>query len=177
MLARALGRRELLGLALRAGAFGVMAPPLLAACGRDDPNVSPVGAGATTGAEDEERVLGGDVLDHALTSNEWAGAGMTRDAFLVTGGTDDQAIVLSSEPGRPDFTPAWRIHRVTWSAEPTNLTSTGAVDAAAKAGEVSVEETDIVLNAAAEEFPGTPDTKGDVFTVSCPVPVLAPNSV
>jgi hypothetical protein len=27
-----------------------------------------------------------------------------------------------------------------------------------------------------EEFPGTPDTGGEVFTVNCPVPVLAPNS-
>lgn len=25
-----------------------------------------------------------------------------------------------------------------------------------------------------EEFPGVPDTKGEVFTVNCPVPVLAP---
>jgi hypothetical protein len=24
------------------------------------------------------------------------------------------------------------------------------------------------------EFPGTPDTKGEVFTVNCPVPVTAP---
>jgi hypothetical protein len=27
-----------------------------------------------------------------------------------------------------------------------------------------------------EEFPGTPDTNGEVFTVNCPVPVLAPNT-
>jgi hypothetical protein len=27
-----------------------------------------------------------------------------------------------------------------------------------------------------EEFPGVPDTKGTVFTVNCPVPVLAPNT-
>jgi hypothetical protein len=25
-----------------------------------------------------------------------------------------------------------------------------------------------------DEFPGTPDTSGTVFTVNCPVPVLAP---
>jgi hypothetical protein len=25
-----------------------------------------------------------------------------------------------------------------------------------------------------EEFPGVPDTNGTVFTVNCPVPVLAP---
>jgi hypothetical protein len=27
-----------------------------------------------------------------------------------------------------------------------------------------------------DEFPGTPDTKGEIFTVNCPVPVLAPNT-
>jgi hypothetical protein len=27
-----------------------------------------------------------------------------------------------------------------------------------------------------EEFPGTPDTGGEIFTVNCPVPILAPNT-
>jgi hypothetical protein len=27
-----------------------------------------------------------------------------------------------------------------------------------------------------EEFPGTPDTGGEIFTVNCPVPVVAPNT-
>jgi hypothetical protein len=27
-----------------------------------------------------------------------------------------------------------------------------------------------------DEFPGTPDTKGMIFTVNCPVPILAPNT-
>lgn len=27
-----------------------------------------------------------------------------------------------------------------------------------------------------DEFPGVPDTNGTVFTVNCPVPVLAPNT-
>jgi hypothetical protein len=27
-----------------------------------------------------------------------------------------------------------------------------------------------------DEFPGTPDTNGEVFTVNCPVPVVAPNT-
>jgi hypothetical protein len=195
MNGRTVGRREFLGLALRAGAFGVALPSLLAACGRAEPNVAPM-AGGKAGPKDEERVLVGDVLDYALTSDEWAGAfgfvtfrlhravaegndvffvrtdtsdqsfamseklvwapklsglagaGMTGDAFLVSGGTDDQAIVLSSEPGRPEYTPAWRIHRVSWSAEPTTLRSTGDVDAAAQGGEVVVEDTNIVLNGA-----------------------------
>lgn len=27
-----------------------------------------------------------------------------------------------------------------------------------------------------EEFPGTPDTGAEIFTVNCPVPVVAPNT-
>ncbi|MEX2394703.1 MAG: hypothetical protein WD826_09530 [Actinomycetota bacterium] len=34
------------------------------------------------------------------------------DAYFVSGGSSDQATVLSSEPGRDDFTPAWRVHDV-----------------------------------------------------------------
>ncbi|MGH7426000.1 MAG: hypothetical protein ACREJP_07510 [Candidatus Methylomirabilales bacterium] len=26
-----------------------------------------------------------------------------------------------------------------------------------------------------DEFPGVPDTKGEVFTVNCPAPISAPN--
>ncbi|MGH2660342.1 MAG: DUF7482 domain-containing protein [Actinomycetota bacterium] len=197
MFERTIDRRRFFGLALRAGAYGVALPALLAACGRDEQAVTaPAGGGGDTGAGGGERVIVGDVIDYALTSTEWAGAfgfvtfrlqagvvdgkgvylvrtdtsdegfatserlvwapklaglaaaGMTGDAFLVSGGPQDQPIVLSSEPGRSGYTPAWRIHRVAWSGAPRMLRSTGDVDAAATAGEITVEETDIVLNAA-----------------------------
>ncbi len=48
-------------------------------------------------------------------------------------------------------------------ATPRLLTSESEVHTARDAG-------------ALEEFPGTPDTDGEVFTVNCPVPVLAPPS-
>jgi hypothetical protein len=194
---RTVDRRRFFGLALRAGAYGVALPSLLAACGRDDPVVTaPAAGGSGAGTGGEERVIVGDVIDYALTSEEWAGAfgfvtfrlqrsvvdgndvylvrtdtsdeafamteglvwapklaglraaGLTGDAFLVSGGMDDQSIVLSSEPGRAGYTPAWRIHRASWSAAPRPLRSTGDVDAAAEAGEITLEETDIVLNGA-----------------------------
>jgi hypothetical protein len=159
ILEQTVDRRRFFRLALRAGVFGVALPSLLAACGRDEPQTSaPSPAGVAP--EGEEQVLVGDVIDYALTSDEWAGAfgfvtfrlqrgvvdgedvylvrtdtsdeafamteklvwapklaglaaaGMTGDAFLVSGGTEDQAIVLSSDPGRPGYTPAWRIHYV-----------------------------------------------------------------
>lgn len=196
LLEQTVDRRRFFGLALRAGAFGVTLPSLLAACGRDEPAVTGPAAGNKQGAGVEEGPIVEDVIDYALTSEEWAGAfgfvtfrlhrgvvdgtdvylvrtdtsdeafalteglvwapklagltaaGLTGDAFLVSGGAADQPIVLSSEPGRPGYTPAWRIHRVTWSAAPSTLLSTGDVDSASKAGDITVEDTDIVLNGA-----------------------------
>jgi hypothetical protein len=201
LLERTLDRRRFFRLALGAGAYGVALPSLLAACGQDEPQIS-APAGGKDGASEEGRVIVGDVLDYALTSEEWAGvfgfvtfrlhrgtvdgndvylvrtdtsdeafaateklvwapklaglaaAGLTGDAFLVSGGTADQPIVLSTEPGRAGYTPAWRIHRVSWSAAPKALRSAGDVEAASKAGDVAVEETDIVLNGAVVKWSG-----------------------
>lgn len=68
--------------------------------------------------------------------------------YTVEGGTPDQQIVLSSEPGRPDYTPAWLLHRVRWQAAPRRLTSVGQIEAARSAGELAVTATEIVINAA-----------------------------
>jgi hypothetical protein len=197
LLDRTVDRRRFLALAMKAGASGVALPAVLAACGRDETNVqarrSP---GTTPGDVGEEQVIVGDVIDYALTSDEWAGAfgfvtfslrravvdgsevylvrtdasdetfaaaeglvwspklaglapaGLTGDAFLVSGGPEDQPIVLSSEPGRSRYAPAWRIRRVISSGSSRALRSTAEVRAAAEAGDVTVEDTDIVLNAA-----------------------------
>ncbi len=69
------------------------------------------------------------------------------DAYVVTGGADDQATVLSSEPGRADYTPAWRVNNVSWSGSPRLLASADDVKGAERAGDVSVEATSTVLNA------------------------------
>lgn len=74
------------------------------------------------------------------------GAGLVASAYLVTGGVRDQATVLSTEPGRPDYTPAWRIHRVRWSGTPRALTSVREVEEAKAKGDVTVEDTAVVLN-------------------------------
>jgi hypothetical protein len=75
-------------------------------------------------------------------------SGLSGAAYLISRGPSNQQVVLSSEPGRPDYTPAWRVHRVTWTTAPRTLTSVADIDAASAAGEVSVEETGIVLNGA-----------------------------
>lgn len=183
------------------GAVGVGLPALLAACGDDDDNGGVVGAGGdgtTTSAAqaaEEARAIVGDVVDFALTSDEWPGAfgfvtmriragafdgndvyfvrtdaseedfavaeelvyvpklatltgdGLSGAAYVVEGGAADQPVVFSSEPGRDDYTPAWTLHRVSWSGTPRILRSEMEVLNAKAAGELTVERTDIVFNA------------------------------
>ncbi len=71
----------------------------------------------------------------------------TAAAYIISGGVDEQATVLSSEPGRDDYTPAWQITRGTWSGSPKLLRSVDDVMAAERSGDLSLDETDIVLNA------------------------------
>ncbi len=169
---RPMGRRALLGWATSPGAaLGAagVGLPLLAACGDDDDGgANAGGTGDTTttseaqAAEAAEPTIG-DVVDFALTSDEWPGAfgfvtlavrpgafagndvwfvrtdtsdagfaeaeqlvhvpklapltgeGLSGAAYVVEGGPDDQPSVFSTEPGRDDYTPAWTVHRVTWS--------------------------------------------------------------
>jgi hypothetical protein len=215
-----MGRRRFLdwagsrGVAL--GVVGIGAPSVFAACGGDDDDggatgtggvatttaggttTSAGGAGVTTSPEqaaDEAQAIVGDVVDFALTSNEWPGdfgfvtmrvhtgafngndiffirtdasdqayadaeqlvfvpklAGLTGDGlsgavYFVEGAADDQPIVFSSEPGRDDYSPAWTLHRVTWSGTPRVLRSERQVRDAETAGDVTVERTNIVVNA------------------------------
>lgn len=74
-----------------------------------------------------------------------------------------QPSVFDSDPGDPIWSPYWDHFTYAWSedATPRVLRTERQVYAARDAGEL-------------EEFPGTPDTKGEVFTVNCPVPVTAP---
>lgn len=179
--------------ALRLGALGTV-PSLLAACAQDEPAVTvPAGGGSAEATRGE--VIVGDVVDHALRSDDWEGPfgfvtfrlhhglyegedvyfirtdtsdqafaqteglvwapkiavlsaqGLTGDAYLVEGAPDHPA-VLSSAPGRHDFTPAWRISRGTWKGSPQDVTSVSTLMEAEAAGDLSVERTDIVLNGA-----------------------------
>ncbi|MGH2685530.1 MAG: DUF7482 domain-containing protein [Actinomycetota bacterium] len=76
-----------------------------------------------------------------------------------------QPSVFDFAAGDPAWSPYWDHFAYMWSdsAEPRVITSQADLFEARDAGEL-------------EEFPGVPDTKGEVFTVNCPVPVLAPNT-
>ncbi len=67
---------------------------------------------------------------------------------------EGQLPVLSTGPGRDDFTPLYRVHRVTFTADPATLDSATAVDDAAAAGTIDVEETDVIVNYPAVKWPG-----------------------
>jgi hypothetical protein len=177
------------------GIAGAGLPTILAACsGGDDPVVSSPSA-AASGSEPPEvegTAIVGDVLDFALTSDEWAGAfgwvtfrmheavadgepayfirtdasdeayaareqlvfvpkiaglaaaGLTGDAWIVTGA--EAPVVLSSVPGRKNYTPAWNLHEVTWKGSPGRLRSADDVAAAAQAGDLDVTGLGVVLN-------------------------------
>lgn len=76
------------------------------------------------------------------------------DAYLVEGGARGQATVMSSGPGRPDYTPAWRVHTVRWRAEPRLLASVAQVAAARRAGQLAVESSGVVMNASVVAWAG-----------------------
>jgi len=67
---------------------------------------------------------------------------------------EGQVPVLSTGPGRDDFTPLYKVNCVTFTGNPTILDSAEAVDEAAAAGSISVEQTDVVVNYPAVKWPG-----------------------
>lgn len=68
--------------------------------------------------------------------------------WAVTNGTAEQRNIIDTLPGDEDYTPLWAVVMVTWKdgVAPRTLRSKADVDAAVAAGEVTLEETDIVVN-------------------------------
>jgi hypothetical protein len=74
--------------------------------------------------------------------------GLSGEAYFFDGGDSEQPVVMSSEPGRSDYTPAWRINRVEWKSEPRSLSSVDDVKAAEAKGDVRVSPSKAIINAA-----------------------------
>ncbi|HEV8682616.1 MAG TPA: hypothetical protein VGS09_07565 [Actinomycetota bacterium] len=183
-----------LGIGLAGGAL----PALLTACGAGAERATrrPAAPPAPEG-----RAIVGDVLDFALTSDDWEGAfGFVtfrlhegavdgNPVFLIRtdssdmalameeglvfaprlailgerqagswyefeNGTSDQPFVLSTEPGRDDYAPTWRVFRARWNDSPRTLNSLREVEAAKRDGELVVTESGIVVNAAVVKWSG-----------------------
>lgn len=74
-----------------------------------------------------------------------------------------QPSVFDFDPGEAAWSPYWDHFLYEWSedADPELLTTQDQIHAARDDGRLT-------------EFPGMPDTEGEVFTVNCPAPILAP---
>ena len=68
--------------------------------------------------------------------------------WVVTNGVEAQRNIIDTVPGRRDYTPLWAVRMVTWKDGVTAraLRSKSAVDAAVRAGQVSVRPMPIVVN-------------------------------
>jgi hypothetical protein len=68
--------------------------------------------------------------------------------YVTTNGADGQRNIIDVVPGDEGYTPLWQVMMVTWNkgVAPRVLTSAAAVSAALAAGEITIEETDIVVN-------------------------------
>jgi hypothetical protein len=68
--------------------------------------------------------------------------------WAFTNGTSDQRNIIDVVPGDPDYTPLWGVVMVTWKdgVTPRTLMSRAEVEAAMAAGEVTLEQTGIVVN-------------------------------
>jgi hypothetical protein len=68
--------------------------------------------------------------------------------WAFTNGHDDQRNVIDTVPGRSDYTPLWAVRMVTWKegVTPRLLRSAASVQAALRAGEVTVKSAPIVVN-------------------------------
>jgi hypothetical protein len=84
-----------------------------------------------------------------------AASGDTGDIHLVEGSVEGQAALISAAPGQARYTPAWRVNRVRWRAEPRRLASIGDAERAERAGDVAIERTEAVLNAPIVKAPGS----------------------
>jgi hypothetical protein len=86
-------------------------------------------------------------------ANALQAEGSFGDIYLFEGGAADQRPVLNRIPGDTTYTPAFRVHRVTSELDAL-LDSEDAVLAAAEAGDITIEDTDIVVNFPLVLWPG-----------------------
>ncbi|MDP9473470.1 MAG: hypothetical protein M3Q71_22875 [Chloroflexota bacterium] len=89
-----------------------------------------------------------------LLKNALQAEGSHANIYLFAEGTDGQRAVVSTIPGRDDFTSAFRIHHVIVNGESEVLNSVEAIASAEQSGTVRVEQTDIVVNYPLVVWPG-----------------------
>lgn len=78
----------------------------------------------------------------------------TADYFTFQNGAPGQLPVVSAVPGRPDYTPVFRISRVTFTGAPRRLQSVGEIRDAQAGGRVRIGTTRLVVNYPFVRWPG-----------------------
>jgi hypothetical protein len=108
-----------------------------------------------TDASDQQFANDESLLFVPIMAQAIAAGGVGLSAiYLFEAGADGQAPVLSSAPHMDDFSPAYRVYRVTANAEAGVLRSVSDVQGAASNGLADIEETDIVVNYPVVKWPG-----------------------
>ncbi len=80
--------------------------------------------------------------------------GALGDIYLFEGDADGQVVVLSTGPGRDDFTPLYRVVHARFAGDPVLLESADDVRAAEADGTVELDETQTVVNYPIVKWPG-----------------------
>ncbi|MBZ0276613.1 MAG: twin-arginine translocation signal domain-containing protein [Anaerolineae bacterium] len=83
-----------------------------------------------------------------------AAEGATSQLYTFENGADDQFPVISHVPNQDAYSPAWRVHRVTFKGTPAVLNSVEAIQAAESAGDITVEALQLVVNFPVVKWPG-----------------------
>ncbi len=80
--------------------------------------------------------------------------GAHADYYTFAGGARGQLPVVSTAPGRDDYTPAFRLSRVRFTGAPRVLNSVGAIKDAEARARARIEATNIVVNYPFVKWPG-----------------------
>lgn len=81
-------------------------------------------------------------------------AGGSGKIYLFEGGAEGQLPVLSTGPGRDDFTPLYEVANVRFTGDPVLLESAADIEAARADGSIEVEDTPVIVNYPAVRWPG-----------------------
>lgn len=92
-------------------------------------------------------------LVHVIRLTAAIKSGDHGDYYLFTGGAAGQLPVVSTAPGRDDYTPAFRLSRVTFAGRPQLLTSVEQIKDAESRKRVKIEPTNIVVNSPFVKWP------------------------
>ncbi len=106
-----------------------------------------------TDASDEDFATENELVYVPLLSAGERAPETTANLYVFEDGAADQLPVMSTKPGDAEFSPLWRLHRVT-AGDDTVYDSAEALLEAAEAGDVTIEEQDIFVNYPVVKWPG-----------------------